>query len=98
MAVNLQKRCLSSEKRMKIILAGLKIENKGEKATFAKLSKITKFDRRTCKLWWNRKCLLEKNGVLTDNKKGNSGRPLHSSFSTKKQIQNAINICENLQI
>ncbi|CAF3256134.1 unnamed protein product [Rotaria sp. Silwood2] len=81
---------LKPNQRMKIITTGLQIENSGQKVTYAELSKKTNFDKRTCKLWWDRKDLLLKTGTLCDRKKGRSGRPIHPSFSNKQKIDHAI--------
>ncbi|CAF1179538.1 unnamed protein product [Didymodactylos carnosus] len=76
----------------------MQTENSGRKVTYVELSKDTSFNKKTCKLWWDRKDLLLKTGTLCDRKKGKSGRPIHQSFSNKQEIDHAITVCENLQI
>ncbi|CAF4462493.1 unnamed protein product [Didymodactylos carnosus] len=83
---------------MKIITTGMQIENSGRKVTYVELSKETSFNKKTCKLWWDRKDLLLKTGTLCDRKKGKSGRPIQQSFSNKQEIDHAITVRENLQI
>jgi hypothetical protein len=87
---------LKPNQRMKIIRTGMEMENSGQKVTYVELSKKTNFNKRTCKLWWDRKDLLLETGTLCDRKKGRSGRPMHPSFSNKQKIDDAITVCENL--